>query len=256
MTELNVTLPQEQQLEVKFNPIPRPQDDRLFHTRAGKGRTLESGVAGVVTDIDAATRPLQQASMALVASEQTLNQSLEELNQNEQRVEELIKSLQDGMGEVEKELTQISVPFSWMPMNVQTFVMAFPAFCSLAFFILAIRFARLSKLRLRLIREMSQADMKDKDIELALCVPNIMLDFLSPVTLESPWRSRVVGALVPLLILVFLGFILLRIQLSPVFKLHSPFLVPLEALGILTAILAWKSFRRYQRFRSSDSKSE
>jgi len=143
-------------------------------------------------------------------------------------------------------------------MNVRTFVKAFPALCTLAFFILAIRFARLSKLRLRLIWEMSQARLKEQDIELALCVPNITLDFLSPVTMESARRWRVLGVLVPLLILVFLVFVLLRIQLSPLFKSHSVFLVQISvaALEILTTILVWQSFRRFQRFHRSVPKSE
>src|SRR5437870_3206824 len=156
---------------------------------------------------------LQRASSALVASEQTLNQSLEELNANKEKTEARLKSLEDSVGQAQKELNQVSVPFSWMPMHVQSFVKAFPALCALAFFILAIRFARL-KLRSRLIRQMSHARIKEHDVELALCVPNITLGFLSPMTTQSLWQLRLLSVSVPLLTLAFLGFVLRRVQFS------------------------------------------
>ena len=246
LTQLKVVLPE--QLAVTFHPILRPNDDRIFFTRAGKGEVLSAGVAEVTTDLKTAIVPLKKASEALSASRDALDQSLEQLNAEAQKTEERLKSLENEIGESEKELAKLAVPFNWMPLDAHSFVVAVPDLTALAFFILALRFTRLSKFRQRLISEMSQAATPDREIELALWVPNTVADLVSSPRAGSGPRLRSLVVVASLPVLSFLAFLLVRLQANTAFKVESILWTDLlvGALGILFVVLLWQGFRRYQ----------
>ncbi len=246
LADLGIPFPDEQKMEVKFTPVPRPGDDTLFYTRSGKGETLASGVAPVESTIDAAVVPLRRPTLVLSDTERALEQNLEKLIASKQNAEERIQKLQDGVGEVQKELARVSVPFNWMPMNMSTFARAFPVLATLAFLILAVRFEKMSRFRLRLIREMSEAQVKTADFELALSVPDVTLDFLSLPRTDGTLRAKAFSAFVALALLGFLNLVLLRIYQSPLFKpsSHLGVFIAVEALAVIASILVFQSLRR------------
>jgi hypothetical protein len=184
----------------------------------------------------------------LSAAQEALTNSLKQLNESAQETQKSLTSLENRIGEAEKELARLSVPISWLPLDAHSFVACLPALSALAFFFLALRLTRLSKFRQRLISEMAQARAADREIHLALWVPNTVADLVFSPQAGPGSQLRFFRGLAALPILAFLAFLLLRLHASPAFKTDSMLLTDLlvGALAILIVILLWQSFRRYQ----------
>ncbi len=228
---LGLQLPTPDQVVRPMVPIHRPPDEAIFKSRAGKFRALEIEALKIAVDLDAALRPLNSAHERIVAVAEKLDQSINALKIEQTAAREEIQRLEEQFTEVEAQLTKISQPLKWLPLEVDRFVRLYPTIFAVLFFILAMRFGRLSRLRNRLYQELKDRAMTEKEISFALMVPESTLDPFGDIGPGS-WAARGVRLIVPVALAAFLIGSAWRIESSPLYTTTLPRLCNITAVSL------------------------
>lgn len=228
---LGLQLPTPDQVVRPLEWVRRPSDDAVFRSRAGKFRALDNETLKIAVDLDAALAPLNSAHTQIVARAEKLDQSLLALQTEQAKAQKAIKSLEEQFTKAETQLTQISQPLKWLPLEVNAFVRLYPAFFAVLFFILARRFARLHALRNRLHQELKNRDMSEKDIGFALMVPESALGLFAQDEPGS-WMTRGVHLAVPMVLAAFLVGATWRIETSHLYTTTLPRLCNIAAVAL------------------------
>ncbi len=233
--EMGLQLPTSEKVIRPMEPIPRPPDDAVFRSRAGKFRALHIETLKIAVDLDAAVEPLNLAHTRIIAMAKNLDQSLEALKTKQSAVEKEITALEEKFTEVEAQLAQISQPLKWLPLAVDTFVRFYPTFFSVLFFILAMRVWRLSALRKRLRQELINRNVPPKDISLALLVPESTLDIFGDPG-SGTWLNRGIRLAAPAALVAFLVGTAWRIETSPVYTTTLPRILNATTVAICAIV--------------------
>ena len=227
---IGASLPETASLLPQAPTIRRPADDRPFRTRAGKDQAIRLETAAISDRIEAALAPVRDVHQALVASATRLDATVAGIKASLAPVEERVRRLEDPIGKADRQLTQLSVPFTWIPVEPRMFVLFYPTVFAALVALSALRAVRLAHLRARLRARLEDRGLSKEQVALATAVPD--------ATMEPPVVPRSRALLVPLAaVAVFLAGIAWRVALSPAFGARDVVLFSIPGAALIAAAL-------------------
>jgi len=251
--EFGLQLPVADQVIHQIEPVSRPSDDAIFKTRRGKYKALRIETLKIAVDLDATLEPLNIAYKKIFIFAKRLDQSISDFQDKQKLVREEINVLEHQFADVEKQLAQISQPLKWLPLEIHKFVRLYPTLFAILFFVLSLRFARLSELRNRLYQELRNRRLAEKDINFAVCVPDSTLDIFGGFKPGS-WFSRGARLSSPVVILAFLVAATWRIEGSQFYTTKLPLMLNLAsiALCVISCIIYFRYVLRDVSYSQSE----
>ncbi len=233
---LGISLPDTTSLVPQVGTISRPADDQPFRTRAGKDQAMRVEIASVTSQVDMAVAPVQALHTVLVTSATTLDAGITKIKAALVPVEDRIRKLEVQINNADKQLTQLSLPFTWIAVEPRMFVLCYPTIFAALVMLSMLRAVRLASLRSRLRTRLEERGVSKEDVVLAMSVPD--------ATIDHPGDPRSRAVLIPLgAVTVFLLGITWRVALSPAFGSRDVLLLNVPAI-LLIALTAYFATRR------------
>ena len=189
--EVGSGLPKAEELLPPSVVVRLPDDDQLFRSVAGKAEALNQvGLYQVNLDLDAASAPLHQAANALAKADTRLKDQRARLEADKAEIDRRLQELDGRLETLRGQLAGLAAPLQWLAIDTGGFVQLYPTLLALAALWLALRFRRLDDLRGRLEAGYRELDVAERDIRLALYVPEAALGWLQepPSGLASALR--------------------------------------------------------------------
>ena len=189
--EVASALPKAEELLPPTVVVRLPGDDQLFRSVPGKAEALNQvGLYQVNLDLDAASAPLHQAANALAKVDTRLRDQRAKLEASKAEIDRRLQELDARLETIRGELSGLGAPLQWLAIDTGGFVQLYPTLLALAALWLALRFRRLDDLRGRLEAGYRELDVAERDIRLALYVPEAALGWLHepPSALASALR--------------------------------------------------------------------
>lgn len=212
---LGLVLPAPDQLAPNATVVHLPSDDELFRTVGGKVEALRHlALYEVGLDLDAAEAPLRQVAGVVADSAARLEEQRAVLEARRTAVEGQLGALEARLQVLRAELGSVAGPLQWLALDATTFVQLYPTLLAAAFLWLAHRHRRLQALRRRLEADYREIGLSERDVRLALYVPEAALGDLETGA-RSVWARLARPLLVAVLVVSVLA-ITIWIQQSPV----------------------------------------
>jgi hypothetical protein len=188
--ELASELPKADQLLPPAAVVRLPADDQLFRSVEGKAQAFSRvGLYQVNLDLDAATAPLHAAADQLAKADARLKDQRAKLDASKAKLDQQLHELDGRLETIRGELGGLGAPLKWLAIDTGGFVQLYPTLLALVALWLALRYRRLDDLRGRLEAGYRELGVEERDIRLALYVPEAALGWLP----EPP--ASVAGAL-------------------------------------------------------------
>jgi len=236
-TELGSTLPEPEQLLPKATVVRLPSEDELFRTVAGKAEAFRGvGLYQVNLNLDAASAPLHRAAALLTEASGRLEGQRAALERQRAGIERELQALDDRLATIRGELGGLGAPLQWLAIDTASFVLLYPTLVALAALWLAVRYRRLDDLAARLEAGYRELGIADRDVRLALYIPDAALGRLQDPTAGSGRSGRWLRPLLALALALALGLLslwILRAAGSPGWGWSAPPLL----LGVLACWL-------------------
>jgi hypothetical protein len=237
VTELGSTLPAPEQLLPQTTVVRLPSEDELFRTVAGKAEAFRGvGLYEVNLNLDAASAPLHRAAVLLTEASDRLEGQQAALEQQRVAIEGELRSLDDRLATIRGKLGGLGAPLQWLAIDTASFVLLYPTLIALAALWLAVRYRRLDDLGARLEAGYRELGIADRDVRLALYIPDAALGRLQDPTAGSGRIGRWLRPLLALALALGLGLLslwILRAAGSPGWGWSAPPLL----LGVLASWL-------------------
>ena len=190
----------------------------------------------ISAQIDTAFAPVRSMQQALVASATQLSAAVDKIKDSLISVEEQIRKLEDRIGKADKQLTQLSLPFTWIPVEPRMFILLYPTVFAALVTLSVLRGVRLARLRSRLRMRLEDRGLSKEQLALAISVPD--------ATIEHPVDPRSKAVLVSVAaITVFLSGIAWRVAQSPAFGVRDVLVFNIPA-AVFFAATAYLMMRR------------
>jgi hypothetical protein len=189
--ELDTGLPKTGDLLPSATVVRLPSDDQLFRSAGGKAEAFDRvGLYQVNLDLDAAGAPLHASADQLAAASSRLQDQRTKLEASRARIEQQLKDLDSRVETIRGELAGLGGPLRWLALDTGSFVQLYPSLLALVALWLAVRYRRLEDLRVRLEAGYRELGFEEKDVRLALYVPEAALGWLqeAPASLASALR--------------------------------------------------------------------
>jgi hypothetical protein len=189
--ELDPGLPKADQLLPPATVVRLPSDDQLFRTVAGKGEAFNRiALYKVNLDLDTAEAPLHAAADQLAQADATLKAQRAKLEASRAKIEQQLKEVDGRLEAIRGELGGLGGPLRWLAIDTGSFVQIYPSLLALIALWLALRYRRLDDLRGRLEAGYREQGFEERDVRLALYVPEAALGWLqdAPAGLASALR--------------------------------------------------------------------
>jgi hypothetical protein len=189
--ELDPGLPKTGGLLPSATVVRLPSDDQLFRSAGGKAEAFgRLGLYQVNLDLDAAGAPLRASADQLAAASSRLQDQRAKLEASRARIEQQLKDLDGRVETIRGELAGLGGPLKWLALDTGSFVQLYPSLLALVALWLAVRYRRLDDLRVRLETGYRELGCEEKDVRLALYVPEAALGWLqeAPASLASALR--------------------------------------------------------------------
>jgi hypothetical protein len=226
VAELGSTLPEPEQLLPKATVVRLPSEDELFRTVAGKAEAFRGvGLYEVNLNLDAASAPLHRAAALLTDASDRLEGQRAALEQQRAAIEGELRALDDHLATIRGELGGLGAPLQWLAIDTASFVLLYPTLVALAALWLAVRYRRLDDLGARLEAGYRELGIADRDVRLALYIPEAALGRLQDPTAGSGTIGRWLRPLLALALALGLGlltFWILRAAGSPGWGWSAP----------------------------------
>ncbi len=168
-----------------------PAEDTLFRSVEGKAAALnEVGLYQVKLDLDAAAAPLHAAGDQLAQANTRLAAQRTKLEASKADIDRQLHDLDGRLATIRTELGGLGAPLQWLAIDTGSFVQLYPTLLALAALWLALRYRRLDDLRGRLEAGYREQGVEERDIRLALYLPEAALGWLHepPAALASALR--------------------------------------------------------------------
>jgi hypothetical protein len=237
VTELGSTLPEPEQLLPKATVVRLPSEDELFRTVAGKAEAFRGvGLYQVNLNLDAASAPLHRAAALLTEASGRLEGQRAALERQRAGIERELQALDDRLATIRGELGGLGAPLQWLAIDTASFVLLYPTLVALAALWLAVRYRRLDDLGARLEAGYRELGIADREIRLALYIPDAALGRLQDPAAGSGRIGRWLRVLLALALALGLGLLglwILRAAASPGWGWSAPPLL----LGVLACWL-------------------
>ncbi len=177
--ELGSGLPKADELLPPTAVVRLPAEDKLFRSVAGKAEAFNQvGLYQVNLDLDAASAPLHQAANGLAEAATRLRDQRAKLEASRTGIDRQLHELDGRLEAIRGQLGGLGAPLQWLAIDTGSFVQLYPTLLGLAALWLALRFRRLDDLRGRLEAGYRELDVPERDIRLALYVPEAALGWL------------------------------------------------------------------------------
>ena len=237
---LGSTLPEPEQLLPPTTVVRLPSEDELFRTVAGKAEAFRGvGLYEVNLNLDAASAPLHRAAALLTDASDRLEGQRAALEQQGAAIEGELHALDDRLATIRGELGGLGAPLQWLAIDTASFVLLYPTLVALAALWLAVRYRRLDDLGARLKAGYRELGIAERDVRLALYIPDAALGRLQDPTAGSGRTGRWLQPLLALALALGLGLLclwILRTAESPGWGWSAP---PL----LLGALACWLMLR-------------
>jgi hypothetical protein len=237
VTELGSTLPEPAQLLPPTTVVRLPSQDELFRTVTGKAEAFRGvGLYQVNLDLDAASAPLHRAAALLTEASGRLEGQRAALERQRAGIERELQALDDRLATIRGELGGLGAPLQWLAIDTASFVLLYPTLVALAALWLAVRYRRLDDLGARLEAGYRELGIADREIRLALYIPDAALGRLQDPAAGSGRIGRWLRVLLALALALGLGLLglwILRAAASPGWGWSAPPLL----LGVLACWL-------------------
>ena len=156
-----------------------PSEDALFRSVEGKVEAFDQvGLYQVKLDLDAAAAPLHAAADQLAEADTQLEAQRAKLEASKAEIDRQLHDLDGRLEAIQGELGGLGAPLKWLAIDTASFVQLYPTLLALAALWLALRYRRLDDLRGRLEAGYRELDVPERDIRLALYVPEAALGWL------------------------------------------------------------------------------
>jgi hypothetical protein len=186
VAELGAPLPAPEQLLPPTTVVRLPSADELFRTVAGKAEAFRGvGLYQVNLDLDAASAPLHRAAAVLTAAGDRLEGQRAALEDKRAAIEHELQALDARLATIRGELGGLGAPLQWLAIDTASFVLLYPTLIALAALWLAVRYRRLDELGARLAAGFRKLGIAERDIRLALYIPDAALGRLGDPTAGS-----------------------------------------------------------------------
>jgi hypothetical protein len=189
--ELGSGLPTTDQLLPPATVVRLPTDDQLFRSVEGKAEAFDRvALYRVNLDLDAAGAPLHAVADQLAGADARLADQRAKLEASRAKVEQQLKDLDGRLEAIRGEIGGLGAPLRWLAIDTGSFVQLYPSLLALVALWLALRYRRLDDLRVRLEAGYREQGLEERDIRLALYVPEAALGWLqdAPAGLASALR--------------------------------------------------------------------
>ncbi len=214
-----------------------PAADQLFRSVEGKAQAFdEVGLYQVKLDLDAAAAPLHAAAGELADAASQLEAQRARLAAGKAEIDRQLHDLDGRLEAIRGELGSLGAPLKWLAIDTASFVQLYPTLLALAALWLAVRFRRLDDLRGRLEAGYRELEVPERDIRLALYVPEAALGWLQE---PAAGLAGLLRLLRPALALALaLGLVLVTVWLQRAGEEPSPAWAALPlALGLAACAL-------------------
>jgi hypothetical protein len=212
VAELGSTLPEPEQLLPRATVVRLPSEDELFRTVAGKAEAFRGvGLYEVNLNLDAASAPLHRAAALLTDASDRLEGQRAALERQRVAIEGELHALDDRLATIRGELGGLGAPLQWLAIDTASFVLLYPTLVALAALWLAVRYRRLDDLGARLEAGYRELGIADREIRLALYIPEAALGRLQDPTAGSGRVGRWLRLLLALALALGLGLLSLWI---------------------------------------------
>ncbi len=189
--ELGPGLPKASDLLPPATVVRLPDDDQLFRSVEGKAEAFDRvGLYQVDLDLDAAGKPLHAAADQLAEADARLKDQQAKLDASRARIDQQLQDLDGRLEAIRGELGGLGGPLRWLAIDTGSFVQLYPSLLALVALWLALRYRRLDDLRARLEAGYREQGFEERDVRLALYVPEAALGWLqeAPAGLASALR--------------------------------------------------------------------
>ncbi len=177
--ELVPGLPKADALVPAAAVVRLPSEDALFRSVEGKVVAFDQvGLYQVELDLDAAAAPLHAAGDQLAEADTQLEAQRARLAARKAEIDRQLHDLDGRLETIQGELGGLGAPLKWLAIDTASFVQLYPTLLALAALWLAVRYRRLDDLRGRLEAGYRELDVPERDIRLALYVPEAALGWL------------------------------------------------------------------------------
>jgi hypothetical protein len=177
--EVGSGLPKAEDLLPAAAVVRLPSEDTLFRSVEGKAVAFNQvGLYQVELDLDAAAAPLHAVADRLADADTRLQDQRARLAANKAEIDRQLHDLDGRLETIQGELGGLGAPLKWLAIDTASFVQLYPTLLALAALWLAVRYRRLDDLRGRVEAGYRELEVPERDIRLALYVPEAALGWL------------------------------------------------------------------------------